>query len=385
MRKAMILIGALVVFVVIIALSMRQKQTSSSEVLSVSIGVVGPLSGPGAIWGQWLKQGVDLAFADYGPALSNAHRQVKFVYEDSEGMPAKAVNAVQKLIALNKVSVVYGPLSTAEVLAIAPLAERNKVVLLTPSASGKEISNAGDYIFRTYPKDEDQSVALARYTVNVMKVHRVAVLYRTDDFGVGVEQAYSDELGRLGGEKITAEGFDPKTEDFRSLITKVKAQEPEVTLIVGMPKDLGQILRQAVELGFQTRFLSTANIENPEVIKIAGIGAEGVLYGSIMFDADSTNAVVQDFQRRYRANFQKTDSAGLGVALAYDGMRVLLDAICKTPGATADEIKQRLYSTKAFPAVTGDITFDSNGDVQKPFALKAINDGKFVVVKDRLD
>jgi len=349
----------------------------------VRVGLVAPFTGPAAIWGQWLKEGAGLAAYQYTNA---AHRcELRLIYEDSEGSPSKAVQAIQKLISLDRVQIVYGPLSSAEVLAVAPIAEKAKVVLLTPSASSKDITKAGDYIFRTYPSDQQQSVFLAKYCFSKLRAKKIAVIYRVDDFGQGVKDDFTGELQKLGAVRVLAEGFAPGVDNFRSIIAKVKISEPEFTLIVGMPKDLGLILGQAAELEWKTQFISTANIENPEVLKLAGTAAEGVIYGSVVFNTRSDDLQIRAFQELYKKQYGKAENAGLGVALAYDGMRVILNAVERAQPLSPQGIRDALYSMKDFPGVTGSVTFDKNGDVTKSFGLKIIRQGKFEVLLDKYE
>jgi len=379
-RGVTLLMAALLLAVVLLCSCARQ----GSEVrgtLAVRVGVVAPLTGPAAVWGQWLKQGVSIALREYKAGQSKF--DVRVIYEDSQGDPAKAVSAVQKLISVDKVQVVYGPLTSAEVLAVAPIAEKAKVVLLTPSASSRQITSAGRYIFRTYPSDQEQSIALARYCHSKMSARAFGILYKSDDFGQGVKDDFARELRRLGVGRIAVEGFQPGASDFRTSIAKLKQFRPEVTLIVGMPDELGTILRQSRELAFHTRFVSTANIENPEVLKMAGSAADGVVYGSVLYD--DTSQVARRFRAEYQGEFKTQDKPGLGVALAHDGMSVLLDAIMRASRPTPTAIGQALGSTHDYPALTGSITFDANGDVVKHFALKAIRQGKFVVLSQRID
>jgi branched-chain amino acid transport system substrate-binding protein len=362
-----------------VGLTVRCGSGKSGE---VTVGIIAPLSGPGAVWGDWLKQGVALAREEYSSKLRTT--RIKLTYEDSQGDPAKAVAAIQKLIDIDRAKVIYGPLTSAEVLAVAPIAEKKKVVLLTPSASSRDISRAGDYIFRTYPSDQMQSVGLAEYAWDDVKARRYAVVYSGNDFGQGVADDFTAELKRLGATDVLSERFEPGTEDFRSILAKVKAQKPDVVMIVGMPRELGQLLRQSSELGVKTQFISTANIENPEVVKLAGRAAEGVVYGSVVFNASSEVKEVRDFQSFYQRHFNTSERAGLGIALAFDGMRVVLEAIVRANRLTADDIKTAMYSIRAFPGVTGATTFDKNGDVVKPFGLKLIKDGKFVELRERI-
>lgn len=347
----------------------------------VKIGIVAPFSGPGAIWGDQFKQGIELALSEIPPEERSS---IHLIYEDSEADPKKAVSAVQKLISADQVQVIIGPLTSNGVLSAAPIAEESGVVLLTPTAPHRDITNAGDYIFRTYPSDQQRSTMLAEYTVEELNAAKVGIIFRGDEFGLAVKNEYTEKLKELGIEEdsITAERYEPEETDFRTAITKMKAQNPRVVLIVGHFRELGFIVKQSYEMKFHPQFLSTADFEHPEVLKIAGDAAEGVIYGSIIFNVASSDPLIKSFRERYQEQFNTTEEPGIATALSYDAFRVVYHAVENAKRSTSESIKEALYQTKDFPAVTGNITFDENGDVTKSWGLKIVRDDKFEVLME---
>jgi len=379
MKKLWIGIGIIVVVALAIVLVVTQTKREPGE---IKIGVIGPFSGPASMWGEQLRKGIELALNEIN---TSERGKIHLIYEDSEADPKKAVFALQKLISVDKVQVVIGPLSSTEVLATAPIAERAKVVLLTPTAPHKDITNAGDYIFRTYPSDEKRSIMLADYTSNELHASRVGIIYRGDEFGLAVKDEYIQRLKSLGFNEssIIAESYEPGTSDFRTVISKIKKINPQVVLIVGHSKELGFIVKQAYEMDFKPQFLSTADFENPEVLKIAGKAADGVIYGSIVFNTQSSNPIVKSFRERYQKFFNTAEEPGIVTALSYDAFKVIYHAIMQASDSRSDNIKQVLYKIKEFPGVTGNITFDESGDVTKTWGLKVVKNGKFEILTEQ--
>jgi len=379
MKKTWLIISIAFILVLISIIILIQTR---KEPEVIEIGVILPLTGDAAIYGSAIKKGIELALSELN---LNEKKSLYIIYEDSEADPEKAVSAVQKLIYADKVSVIIGPLSSNEVLSVAPIVEKAKVVLVTPTAPHKDITKAGDYIFRIYPSDEKRSIMLADYTVKELKATRVGIIYRGDEFGTAVKEEYINRLKELGlkDNSIIAERYEPMTADFRTIISKIAIKNPRVVLIVGHSKELGYIVKQSYEMGFRPQFLSTADFENPEVLKIAGEAAEGVIYGSIVFDIRSQNPIIKNFREKYQKFFNTTEEPGLVTALGYDVFRVVYHAIKISSPPTSDNIKKSLYETKNFPAVTGNITFDKNGDVTKTWGLKIVKNGKFEILMEK--
>ena len=379
MKKLWIVIGVVVVVALAIVLIVTQTKKEPEE---IKIGVIAPFSGPAGMWGEQLRKGIELALSELN---TNEKKLIHLIYEDSEADPRKAVSALQKLIAANKIQVVIGPLSSTEVLATAPIAEKSKVVLLTPTAPHKDITKAGDYIFRIYPSDEKRSITLSDYTIKELHANRVGIIFRGDEFGLAVKEEYVRRLKNMGfnEDSLRMESYEPGTSDFRTVISKIKNLNPQVVLIVGHSRELGFIVKQAYEMDFKPQFLSTADFENPEVLKIAGKAAEGVIYGSIVFNTQSSNAIVKSFREKYQKLFNTTEEPGIVTALSYDAFRIIYHAIKLAPSPSSDNIQQMLYKIKEFPGVTGNITFDENGDVTKTWGLKIVKNGKFEILMEQ--
>ncbi|TKJ41163.1 hypothetical protein CEE37_05715 [candidate division LCP-89 bacterium B3_LCP] len=112
--------------------------------------------------------GLAISLEEVNEAGGVKGKDIELIYEDSQSDPAKAVSALNKLISTENVSVVIGDIASSSVLAMAPIAEKSKVVLLSPGASNPDISEAGDYIFR---KRHSITRNLNRLTINPSLLH----------------------------------------------------------------------------------------------------------------------------------------------------------------------------------------------------------------------
>ncbi len=123
------------------------------ETKEIKIGAVLPLTGSEGIWGENAKMGIEIALAEINSSGGVKGKSVRLIYEDSQSLPSNAVSALQKLISTDKVCVVIGDIASSSVLAMAPIVEKEHVVLLSPGASNPDISKSGDYIFRNWQSD----------------------------------------------------------------------------------------------------------------------------------------------------------------------------------------------------------------------------------------
>ncbi len=147
MTKKQLIIGAAIVIVLAaFACACLDKQPTESE--EIKIGAVLPLTGDGAKYGQSAKSGLDLAVEEINANGGIKGKFINVIYEDTKMEPKEGTSAVLKLLTIEKVPAIIGAMASSVTLAIAPIAEENKVVLLSPVSSSPLITDAGDYIFR---------------------------------------------------------------------------------------------------------------------------------------------------------------------------------------------------------------------------------------------
>src|ERR1043165_1726427 len=153
-------VAALLVIFSLLVLPLQSCSRGGSD--AVVIGAALPLSGSTAYYGEDSKRGIDMALDEINAAGGVRGRQLKIVYEDTQGNGKQAINAVRKLISADNVPVIIGCGTSTETLAVAPIVEESKRVLISPVSSAVSISKAGDYVFRSVPSDGMQARALAK-------------------------------------------------------------------------------------------------------------------------------------------------------------------------------------------------------------------------------
>ncbi|MDD3700353.1 MAG: penicillin-binding protein activator [Bacteroidales bacterium] len=372
-NKIYIIIGVIAAIVVGILL-LKDKGIDKDS--SIKIGVILPLTGDAAFYGESMKNGLEIALSELNQENFNT-TQINLIYEDSEAKPAKAVSAINKLITVDKVISVIGPLTSSEVLSVAPIAERNKIVLMTPTASAPAITFAGDYIFRNLTSDTYDGIAIAQYAANKLNYKSIAIAYLNNDFGIGLRDAFKNEADKLGITITKEQAFQQDEIDFKIQIVSIKESQSDALFVVG-GKELGRLLKQASNLKINLPILSVGVFEDPDIIKIAGNVVEGAYYTYRAYDPSSDKLEVKKFVNSYKSKYQKEPD--LYASLSYDALHLVGLALIKAK-ENENTLKDQLYQIKDFPGVTGVTTIDSNGDVNKPMGIKSVKNGKFVWIE----
>jgi len=369
-------IGIVILIVVALAIVFFVNQTKK-EPEEIKIGVILPLTGEAAKFGQSAKEGIDLAIEEINIADDINKRKIILIYEDSKADPKTGTNAIQRLINIEKVPAIIGPMASSVTLAVAPIAEKNKVVVLSPASSAPQITDAGDYIFRNTYSDIYEGQKMARYVYEQTKYRKIGIMYINNDYGIGLKDVLKNRFTELGGQVVASETYDFGATDFRTQLSKLKNANPEALYLVGY-EEMGRILVQAKELGIKVSFFSCIMFENQDILKIAGRLANGVIYTFPSYNPESEEQEVVQFIQAFENKYNhKPDGFA---ANSYDAAKILAYSIEKS-GTNPSQIKSFLYTIKNYPGITGKTSFDENGDVVKPIGIKQVEDGEFTWLK----
>lgn len=227
----------------------------SSQPETYKVGYIAPFTGDGAHYGETVKSGADLAVEDINAAGGINGKKMQLLYEDDQLQPNLGLNALNKLIDKDKCPIIIGAFSSGVTLAIAPVAEKRQVVLLSPTATNDKIKDAGDYIFRVCPSDAVQGAVHARLAHDRLKAKRVAILFENSGYGFGLYQMFKQTFQSLGGTIVAEEGFEEGATDLRTQLTKIRQANPDLVFLPSHYPTGAQALRQAKELNIKVTFM----------------------------------------------------------------------------------------------------------------------------------
>ena len=344
----------------------------------ITIGVITPLTGEGATYGQATQRGVDLAIEEINNSGGINGKNMKVIYEDDKMNPMEGTKAIKKLIDVDKVPVIIGAFGSSITLAIAPIANQNKVVLFSASSTADALKDAGDYFFRSVPSNSVQGKSATEFAINILKAKTVAILYMNNDYGLSLTKSFEENFKNLGGKIIIKENYNPNDKNFRTQLLKIKNTKPDIIFYPGHYNESAQILKQAKEFNIKVPFIGGDGSYSPELISIAGNAAEGSYYTLMAMGYGIADEEMNKFVSAYKKKYN--EEPDVYSAYAYDAIQIIANAI-KNGGYSADGIKTALYKTKDFKGITGITSFDKNGEVNKSFYIYEIKNGNFELFK----
>ena len=346
----------------------------------VTIGAVLPLTGEAAHWGIAPRNGAQMAVDELNRAGGIGGRKLALVVEDDRCQPADGISAFDKILAAENPPAIIGAVCSGVTLAIAPLAEARKTVLISPASTSPKLTNAGDFIFRVIPSGSLRAKVFAEYVYHERGLRNLAVIYINNEGGIGGASAFKAQFTQLGGTIMLEETYAQGATDVRAQLTRIKVANPDGVIVGSYPPDTVVILQQARELQLrQSLFFTTEAPQNPEVLREAGDAANGAVY---ILAAPAVGEAPERFTRAYEEKFKHKPD--LFAAEGYDIMRLIAAAIAATGAShSGPGIRDFLYQVRNYAGASGTITFDQNGDVIKPYAIKTIEGGspKTILVK----
>jgi branched-chain amino acid transport system substrate-binding protein len=333
----------------------------SSGSAPVRIGVSGPFNDS---VGAPMRRAAEMAAAEINASGGIGGRRLELILHSDYGEPDSAVTVAGTLVDAGVVAVV-GHVYSGTTLASAPVYNAAKVVQISPSSSSPLVSDAGDFTFRTCPSDLQQGEALARYVADRLNLRRGTILYLNDDYGRGLRQTFAREFSRLGGEVEEMDPYLGDTPDVTSYLDRLVRRGSSQFVFLGGNKGEADIaLRAARARGVKVPFLGGDALEGLEE---SGAIAEGTYISNAYmatFDTPKNREFVAAYAKRYPASLPPNQPA----AATYDILYMLRDALSHGVSrgtALRDAIARIGNGSPAFEGVTGEIAFDSVGDVPR--------------------
>ncbi len=353
-------------------LAARAQQASGAP---YKIGVTYPLSGPQGAWGQLIVPAIEIAVAHANAAGGVNGRPLALVVEDSKGNPEAAVSAMRKVVQVDGVQAIL-TIFTNVVSAQMPLAQQFKVPLLSPVEAPGLTAKSDHWVF-AHSSLLSRNLPLLEQRWKNKGVKRIFGFYPNTPiapYGSGLIQAAADRIGAVHENVL----FKLGDSDFRSLIIRAKAFNPDAIMIWGHgTPDEGVIMKQARELGVTTQMYNgSATPTVKSYREAAGKAMDGLIYSGFKYDRASAQRLIDDYKTKL--GFEP-DFAALEV---YDMINMVAAGI-KANGYDGEGIRKYVASLKDFKSIGGGlVSMDADGQTENPVGLYLVKDGEKAVFEE---
>jgi branched-chain amino acid transport system substrate-binding protein len=349
----------------------------------LKFGVADPLTGPSAIFGLDQTQAVRWAVEDINAKGGVNGRKLEAIIVDHQAKPDVGIAVVSRLINVDKVPVFITAFSNV-VKATAPIANREKVLMLSVGANSPDIKNLGDYVYTTFPLADIDMLALGRFMVQNQGKKRAAVLYVNQETGIEGAKVFAKSFTDAGGQVVLNESYEEQRSDFTGLVLKVRSANPDIVHIHSVISDFTAVVAQMRQLGLTVQVTSFQTAFNPKMIQELGAGAEGIIVTASAPSAED-NANVPGYLERWK-KVHNREPVGLPytqywhdapyiVAQLY---KWVLDRNLPTSG---ENLRKALIEIGSFDLpLTNRIVFNPDHTVIAPTYFWQVKDKRFQVI-----
>ncbi len=333
---------AIVAIVLVAVLATACTNTPTGKVTTeskepIKIGLSAPLSGEAVSFGQNAVAGAQLAINEINANGGVNGRPLVLVAED-DACSAKSVAAVTKLVTVDNVAALVGPLCSSAAGPALPITAEHNVPVMLYASSAPKLTSIGTNIYRLYPSDSFQGVAAADFMYNTLGKKKVALLYVQNDWGEGLQEVFTKRFKELGGVITYSAGATQDNKDFKTQLLKIKDTDAEAIYLPLYPIGAVAALRQMNELGMTLLVVSGDAFSDDSII------TSGYANGAVFTMAKIDYAQTFDAKIHTVEGYQNLKVLFIA-PLTYDSVKVLAAAMQKAGTTDPTAVEKALAET----------------------------------------
>ncbi len=320
--------------------------TPPKPMASVKIGVLAAFTGGSSSMGYGIMKGVQLAKKQLNATT------VEVIQADSQCDPNMAREAMKRLLDQGVIAVIGDGCSSATV-AVLPLANNNKVIMISPSASSTALSIPNDYLFRVIPPDNFQAAYIAE-AMKARGIKKAAIFYTNEPYGSNMNVAFRDKFESLGGEVVAAAYSEPDDIDLVTQMKLLKNAKPEAVFIApNSAVSATAAARIARQVGISVPLFGADIFYDKTIITNAPAATDGLTLTS--FPTGTAT-----FKERLFNEYHMSEQL-YAAPQAYDAFETIYRSL--QAGATDGQTIKDMLPTITFDGASARINFDQNGEI----------------------
>ncbi|MGG6892960.1 MULTISPECIES: branched-chain amino acid ABC transporter substrate-binding protein [Rhizobium] len=341
----------------------------------ITIGLIAPLTGPVAAYGEQVKNGAQTAVDEINKSGGVLGQKLVLKLGDDAGDPKQGVSVANGFVG-DSIHFVVGPVTSGVAIPVSDALAENGILMVTPTATAPDLTNRGlTNILRTCGRDDQQATVAANYVVKNFKDKKIAILDDKGAYGKGLAKAFKATLNKGGVTEVLADSLTPGEKDYSALTAKLKQAGVNLIYFGGYHPEAGLLARQLHDISVQAQIIGGDGLSNTEYWAIANNSAAGTLFtnaSDALKNPDSQTAVAALKARNIPAEAFTLN--------AFAAVQVLKAGIEKAGKAdNAEAVATALKKGEPVDTAIGKVTYGETGDLtSQSFSLYKWENGKIV-------
>jgi branched-chain amino acid transport system substrate-binding protein len=351
--------------------------SAQSAQADIVIGLVAPLTGPVAAYGDQVRNGAEAAVETINKAGGILGEKVVLKLADDAGDPKQGVSAANLLVGEN-IRFVVGPVTSGVAMAVSDVFAESGVLMVTPTATSPALTGRGlSNVLRTCGRDDQQADVAANYVLKTLKDKRVAVLHDKGTYGKGLADAFKKTINAGGLNEVLYLSLNPGEKDLSAVITRIKSSNVDVIYFGGYHPEGGLLARQLRDANVKATIIGGEGLSNTEYWAIADQTGAGTLFTNAtdaLKNPDSAAAVAV-----LKAKGVPPEAFTLNAYAAVEVLKAGIERVGKADKSAP--VAAALKSGAPITTAIGKLSYGKTGDLSSPsFSLFKWEDGKIVAV-----
>lgn len=346
----------------------------------IRIGANLEMTGGNASFGTSSLNGIHMAVEDANVDGGLLGKKIQVIAVDNRSEVAGSADALVKLIE-NGVCAVIGPDTSSNVIALASHVESEKIPVISPSGTNPAITvdpktgATREFLFRACFTDPYQGRIMADFATARLQAKTAVVLVdNSSDYSKGLAEYFTKRFQDRGGSIPAQEAYMARDVDFKPVLTKVAAMNPDIIFVPGYYQEVGLIIRQAREMGIETPILGGDGWDSDRLVEIAGTTNLSNTYFSNHYSPQDDNPKLQDFIRRYEARYGTTPDSF--AVTGHDAALLVLEAIRAGNSDKPADIAKALTRITNYEGISGRITIDEHHNTVSSGIIMSFENGR---------
>ncbi len=299
---------------------------------------------------------------------------------NKEAVPEVSVQLAESLIVEDEIVALIGPNRSSHAAVVGPVAQKHRIPMVTTTATNPNVTQAGDFVFMASFTDSFQGAVMANFAKMELGISTAAIITRSGDlYTEGISEFFASNFTSLGGNVVANASFEGGTTDFTEQLTQIAEMKPDALFTAGFVQDIADITQQARAIPLQnaagepTVFLGADSWDSTLLFDNENAEIEGS-YFSGHFSPDTNEPNARAFVDTYMSVYESTPTGG--VAVSYDAVKLLFEAIERAGSLDPDAIREQLTATENYVGATSIARYNENRQPTKSAVIFTIKDGE---------